>query len=279
MARPLRLEFPGAIYHVFSRGNRREPIYSDDRDCESFLEVLGRACDRNNLVVHAYCLMTNHYHLLVETPDGNLARGMRHVNGTYTQRFNRRHDRVGHVLQGRYKAILVQRGGYLLELIRYIVLNPVRAKLVSDPVEWQWSSYAAVIGKTHPPSWLNTEWSLGQFADDRSKAVSAYISFVAAGVNAESPLGRVRNQLYLGDETYGEQLHAHGRKTRLNEVSKSQSRTLALPLADYAHRWPERNEGMARAYFSGAYTMREIAEHFGVHYMTVSRAVRRFESN
>ena len=132
MARPLRIEFAGALYHVTSRGDRREDIYLDDGDRQLFLEVLEAVCERFNWEVHAYCLMSNHYHLLVETPDGNLSRGMRHLNGVYTQRFNRRHKKVGHVFQGRYKAILVQKENYLLELSRYIVLNPVRAGMVRE---------------------------------------------------------------------------------------------------------------------------------------------------
>ena len=141
MARPLRIEFAGALYHVTSRGDGQEDIYLDDTDREIYLEVLAEVQHRFNWVIHAYCLMSNHYHLLIETPDSNLAKGMRHLNGVYTQRFNRRHKRVGHVFQGRYKAILVQKDNYLLELSRYIVLNPVRAQMVRSAKDWPWSSY------------------------------------------------------------------------------------------------------------------------------------------
>ena len=130
MARPLRLEFAGALYHVTSRGDRLEDIYNSDEDREAFLEVLAEVCARYNWKCHAYCLMSNHYHLLVETPDANLSKGMRHLNGVYTQRFNREHKEAGHLFQGRYKAILVDKKNYLLELARYIVLNPVRAEMV-----------------------------------------------------------------------------------------------------------------------------------------------------
>jgi len=126
MSRPMRLEFPNALYHVTSRGNAQQNIYLTDADRQQFLNVLNHVCQRYNWVVHAYCLMSNHYHLLIETPDGNLSKGMRQLNGLYTQDFNRAHKRVGHVYQGRYKAILVEKQAYLLELARYIVLNPVR---------------------------------------------------------------------------------------------------------------------------------------------------------
>lgn len=278
MALPLRLEFCGAIYHVCARGNARWAIYLDDEDREGFLDLLGWVCDRFNGVVHSYCLMGNHYHLLLETPDGNLARGMRQLNGVYTQQFNRRHGRGGHVFQGRYNAILVQRGHYLLELTRYVVLNPVRARMVDAAGDWPWSAYRAQLGDVPAPWWLDTDRVLGQFGDQVGRAIRAYEAFVAVGVGADNPLEQVRDRLYLGDDACGEALGwLAGGDRRLREVSKAQRRPLAGSLAEYARRWPDRREAMARAYRSGAYTMQEIAEHFGVHYMTVSRAVRRFE--
>jgi putative transposase len=136
MSRPLRLEFAGAFYHITSRGNGRNVIYLQDDDFELFLQILANVCERYNWVVHAYCLMSNHYHLLVETPDANLSQGMCHLNGVFTQSMNRKHHRVGHLFQGRYKTILVDKDAYLLELCRYIVLNPVRANMVNSPEEW-----------------------------------------------------------------------------------------------------------------------------------------------
>jgi len=146
MARPLRLEFAGALYHVTARGDRREPIHEDDADRSAFLDIFGTVVEDFNWVAHAYCLMGNHYHLLVETPDANLANGMRQLNGTYTQWSNRTHHRVGHLFQGRYKAIVVDKDAYLLEVYRYIVLNPVRAKMVKSVADWPWSSHRAVMG-------------------------------------------------------------------------------------------------------------------------------------
>ena len=146
MARPLRIEFPGALYHLTSRGDGREDIYRGDGDRRMFLSLLADVCERFNWWGHAYCLMANHYHLLMETPDANLAKGMRQLNGVYTQHCNGVHGRCGHVFQGRYKAILVQKETYLTELARYIVLNPVRAGMVSRAEDWPWSSYRATTG-------------------------------------------------------------------------------------------------------------------------------------
>ena len=150
MARPIRIEFSGALYHVTTRGDRREAIYEDDDDRRIFLEVLGQVVADFNWICHAYCLMSNHYHLVVETPDGNLSKGMRQLNGVFTQSSNRRHGRTGHLFQGRYKAILVDGDSDLLELARYVVLNPVRAGVVPVPGRWLWSRYQAMIG-----TWLD----------------------------------------------------------------------------------------------------------------------------
>lgn len=140
MVRPLRLEFDGALYHVTSRGDRREDIYEDNHDRKIFLLLFAEVCDRYNWVCHAYCLMSNHYHLLIETPDGNLSKGMRQLNGVYSQRYNAKHGLVGHVFQGRYHAVLVDKDAYLKELVRYVVLNPVRAAMVQSVEQWRWSN-------------------------------------------------------------------------------------------------------------------------------------------
>ena len=147
MSRPLRLEIAGGLYHVTSRGDRREDIFLDDTDRELWLTTLTQCCERFNWAIHAWCQMSNHYHLLIETPEANLSAGMRQLNGVYTQLVNRRHQRVGHVFQGRYKAILVDRDSYLLELSRYVVLNPVRAKMVKHVRQWKWSSYHATLDR------------------------------------------------------------------------------------------------------------------------------------
>ena len=170
MARPLRLEYAGALYHVTARGNARQDIFLDDDDRQRFLGVLDRVVSRFHLLLHAYCLMDNHFHLVVETPEANLSKAMRQLNGVYTQVFNRRHRRVGHVLQGRFKAIVVEREGYLLELCRYVVLNPVRAGLIRQPNTYPWSSYRATAGLASAPACLTVDWLLSQFGRQRSAA-------------------------------------------------------------------------------------------------------------
>jgi putative transposase len=279
MSRPLRIELAGGLYHVTSRGDRREAIYRDGQDRADWLAVLGEVCGRFDWRCHAYCEMTNHYHFVVETPQANLSKGMRQLNGVYTQQFNRRRGLVGHLLQGRFKGILVERDSYLLELSRYVVLNPVRAEMVSQASEWAWSSYRAMVGMEPAPTWLVTDWVLGQFGPDRASAQARYAAFVADGVGQRSVWEGLRHQVFLGGEGFAEgHIGASAPRGRLREVPRAQRRPLAKPLAAFSAAYPERREAMARAFGTGVYTMQEIADFFGVHYATVSRAVRWLEA-
>ena len=172
-ARPKRIHYEGAIYHVTSRGNERRKIVLDDADRGMFLSVLAENVEQHQVVCHAWVLMDNHYHLLLETPAANLSMAMKHVNGIYTQKFNKKHHRVGHLFQGRYKSIVVEKDSYLKELCRYVVLNPVRAGMVKHPKEWKWSSYRGTAGLSKPDKWLETDWILGQFGKNKQQAKRA----------------------------------------------------------------------------------------------------------
>lgn len=277
MARPLRLEYAGALYHVTARGNGREDIYLSDEDREAWLRLLGQVCERFNWVCHAYCLMTNHYHLLIETPEGNLSAGMRQLNGVYTQAFNRTHARVGHVFQGRFKAILVDRDAYLFEVARYIVLNPVRAGMVADVEDWPWSSYPEMVGEAPALPWLNARGLLSMFSDRLGRARQKYIDFVREGVGLPSIWEGLRGQVYLGDDAFMacmQQLCED--QEDQTEVPRSQRRPMANELEDYAREVStkeERNAGIISAWKTGDFTLLAIARVFGVHYTTVSKIV------
>ena len=298
MARPLRLEFAHALYHVTSRGNRREDIYHDDADRQAWLSVLAQVCKRFNWTVHAYCLMSNHYHLLVETLEPNLSAGMRQLNGVYTQLTNRAHGRVGHVFQGRFKAIVVDKDNYLLELARYVVLNPVRAGMVQDPGQWPWSSYGAMLAPGWLPGadWLATDKLLAYFAPDqqsldrvpdrladREIAQQRYVNHVREGIGLPSVWKDVSGQVYLGDEKFINKMSAMAEQTpqgartgrsRL-EIPHAQRRPVPLPLAVYVQQHHNnRNAAIQAAFAAGSYTMAQLAEHFGLHYTSVSRIVK-----
>ncbi|MEW6371625.1 MAG: transposase [Pseudomonadota bacterium] len=278
MTRPLRLEFPGALYHVTSRGNRQNAIYRDDSDRRAWLDLLGLVCQRHSFLVHGFCQMTNHFHLLIETLEGNLSQGMRQLNGVYTQHYNHRHRLVGHLFQGRYKAILVQKESYLLELARYIVLNPVRANMVASPGDWQWSSHHYLVHSAHPPDWFARDGILGRFGQTRAEAILAYDEFVLEGMNKTSPLAATRHRILLGDDAFVAQHENMRPSEELGENPRAERRAVAPDLASYRDMHVDRNEAMARAYLSTAYTMPQIADAFGVSTKTVSRAVAAYES-
>jgi putative transposase len=198
MSRPVRLEYAGAVYHVMSRGMERGSIFRDDRDRDGFLGDVGRVVRERRWAVHGYCLMTNHYHLLVETPEANLSVGMQLLNGWYSQAFNKRHSRKGHLFEDRYKAIVVEKEAYLLELCRYVVLNPVRAGIVRAVREYRWSNYRATSGESRVPDFLEVGWTLGRFGKSLGSARERYRRFVADGAGARSPMDDVTGQVYLG---------------------------------------------------------------------------------
>lgn len=281
MARPLRLEFPGAIYHLTSRGNARLPIFEDDPDREQLLATLQEVVARFNWLCHAYCLMDNHYHLIVETIEGNLSQGMRHLNGVYTQRFNRQNDRVGHVFQGRYKSILVERESYLLELSRYVVLNPVRAGMVKKPESYNWSSYRATVGLSEPPPFLTVDWVLGQFGDEQMEAREGYRLFVLAGIEENSPLKKLTAQCILGGREYIEKISPALRdKSRLIEIPRRERLAFRPDLenllsGEALRSKKRRNRVILSAHLEYGYSLTEISRHLGLHYTTISKIVRK----
>jgi putative transposase len=274
MARPLRLEFPHAVYHVTSRGNARQEIVTTDADRRMFLALLAHVVSRYGWLCHAYCLMDNHYHLLLETPTPNLSQGMRQLNGRYTQTYNRAHRRVGHLLQGRFTAIVVEKEAHLLELCRYVVLNPVRAKLVPHPRHWAWSSYRATVGETSVPAWLTPDWVLSQFGQRVGPARERYRTFVAEGRGGPRPWEQLTGQIYLGSEEFVAQ---HQPNRVIRDIPRRQTQAHRPSLVMLFQRRQHRNQVIHEAYRQHGYRLAEIATHLGVHYATVSRRLKRAE--
>jgi REP element-mobilizing transposase RayT len=278
MARPLRIEYAEAVYHVTSRGNARRPIFKDDKDRRMLFNILEEVNDRYHWLCHAYCLMSNHYHLVIETPDGNLSKGMRHLNGVYTMRFNRHHGSVGHVFQGRYKAILVQKESHLLEVCRYVVLNPVRAKVVEIPERWRWSSYRATAGIEKAHLCLSTDWVLGQFGSKKRIAEKRYRGFVTDGIGGHGIWENVKGQSILGERDFVDRLIDFVRGyEEVIEIPKSQ-RYVTRPSLGEIFKDAEggkqrRDAGIAEAVARWGYSERGVANHLGLHYSTVSRLI------
>ena len=278
MVRALRIEFPHAVYHVTARGNARKDIFLTDSHRRQFLDYLAKTAERYNWLCHAYCLMSNHYHLLIETIDPTLSGGMKYLNGRYAQYFNQSQRRVGHVFQGRYKGILVEKEGYLLELSRYIVLNPVRAKMVARAEDWPWSSCPAALGQCAAHHCLHVDWLLNLFGQRLSEARKRYHRFIEQGIASPSPLSEVRNQIYLGSDEFIERSQGFIESDQsFDAIPKKQRRSAPKPLSQYQSDYEELKEGMAAAYLSGHYTLKQIGDAYRVSHTTVSRAVKRYE--
>jgi len=278
MARPLRIEFSGALYHVTARGNAQQAIFKDDNDRQGLLKLLQNASERYHWHCHAYCLMSNHYHFLIETSQPTLSKGMKYINGVYTQQFNKRHKQVGHVFQGRFKGILVESEAYLLELARYIVLNPVRARMVRSAKDWPWSSYRATAGLKEAHPCLLTDWILSNFGKQKKRSQEAYRKFVQEGKGQPSPWEALKNQIYLGSDQFIEEVQCKIRPDQsLKDIPRLQKQAPPKPLDYYKAKFSDRNIAMANAYLSGHYTLTEVGKGFGVSYATVSRAVKSLE--
>lgn len=284
MGRPLRIEFPGAYYHVTARGNEQRDIYKSQADRERFCSYLASASERYGAVVHVWCLMSNHYHLLVETPAGNLSQIMRHINGAYTNYFNTKRKRAGHLLQGRYKAILVEKDAYALELSRYIHLNPVRAGLCKRPEDHVWSSYRCYTGQLSTPGWLQRREILA-YVDNNSER---YRSFVEDGLREEikSPFASVVGSAILGEPEFVRNMEEHhlsttdrhrdlpalrkiGRRWTLEEILNAVDATIGAdsPLA--------RKIAIHLCHRLSGTKLREIGERFGIGESAVSQESRR----
>jgi len=287
MARPLRIEYPGAHYHVTSRGNERKDVFKSQKDREQFLSYLESAVSRYDAVIHAYCLMTNHYHLLLETPSGNLSKIMQHINGAYTSYFNVKRNRSGHLFQGRYKAIIIEADEYARELSRYIHLNPVRANIVAKPEEYQWSSYLDYIGSRKCPVWLQTSFILDCFCKGEER-FEKYRGFVEGllGSKYESPFCGVVASTILGSESFVCDLsekHIDGKQgdRELPAIRTLASKPSLQAILEVVNAIFEDGRGAKNATiyichkYSGA-GLKEIGEMFGTKESAVSQASRRF---
>ena len=279
MARPLRIEFPGAVYHVTMRGNHRAGIYRDDSDRACFIEVLAETVKRFNWICHAECLLSDQYHLVIETPEGNLSVGMRHLNQVYTQKYNRRHRVGGPLFQGRFKALIIEKEAHLLEMCRYVVLTPVHAGLAAHPKQWLWSSYGATAGSRKAPAWLRRDWTLSQFSTRRKTAQRKYRAFVREGLGEDSALRGLRNGFILGSEAFAAQCMAYLEEAKSPD-DIPQRQALAerpdLPLLfDEVARQDKmlRNQRIAEAHLKHRYTMTKIGKEVGLSLGMISRIV------
>lgn len=278
MVRPLRIEYPGALYHITSRGNSKQQIFFSETDRVDFIETLEHVARRYNWVCYAYCLMGNHYHLLIETIDPTLSRGMRDLNGIYTQKFNKRHENVGHLLQGRFHTFVIEKETYLLGVARYVVLNPVRAGLVKQPEDWKWSSYRATAGLEEAPSFLDEKWLLSLFGENRSDAINSYRDFVHMEINEASPFDTINEGIALGSPQFIQNMWEKTKDIPItSEIQKGEriiGRLSLHDLFDDIGKNPrERNNAIIKAVSACGYSNAEVARHLGISNTLVSLVI------
>lgn len=291
MARPPRIEFAGAIYHVTSRADHKASIFADDTDRMDLLSVFAHAASRFDARALAFCLMDNHYHFVIRTAKPNLSRMMRHVNGVYTQMYNRRHNAAGHLFQGRFKAIIVDPNVFLLEACRYVDLNPVRSGKTSHPKRWPWCSYPVHTGRFQSPDWLDSQSVLSKLAGkpvrtqaEFKKAQKQYAQFVAQGRGIRLWESGLRSQIYLGNERFMRRTQSRAGTTHPDAPSlprmarAASTRKLSSYLgAGKSRNIANRNLAVTKAYQQGGYTMTAIAESLGLSVSQISRIVKTVE--
>ncbi len=277
MARPLRIQYPGAMYHIISRGIGRMTIFHNEKDWKKFIQFMERVIQQHNWICHAYCLMGTHYHIFLETPDANMIVGMKYLNQLYSQFYNWKYRRVGPVLQGRYKSWLVEREEKFLDNCRYIVNNPVDAEMVEHPSEWPWSSFRATRGIEKTPGYLETDFLLRHFSSSRKKAQQMYEDFVLAGIGMDSPLKEAKNQIFLGSDSFIAEAMQHADCTgMLIDIPKTQKLAARPTLGGIFGNSNQtskklRNSRIKKAFEKHQYTLREIGQHLQLHPDYLSR--------
>ena len=275
MARPLRIEFEGALYHVTCRGNAQSDIFYDDKDRQSFLILFSDVCRQMQWLCYGYCLMDNHYHLLIKTQLANLSKGMHLLNGVFTQRMNYKHERSGHLFQGRYKAVLVDAESHFLEVVRYVVLNPVRAGMVEDVSLWPWSSYRVTAGIDAKPYFHGLHEVSGYFSKQKRVAKRQFIDFVADGLGGASIWKSLNHQIYLGSDNFvsSVQQHIHGIEGK-RDIPGQQWKAPVKTLEQISSSHKNRNAAIIEAYQTGVYSYARIADYFAMHFTSIGRIVR-----
>ncbi len=281
MARPIRIQYPGALYHIMTRGNERSNIFKDKKDYQNFLVVFSEVIDRYNWQCFAYCLMSNHYHILIKTREANLSLGMRQLNGKYTQEFNVRHRRIGHLFHGRFKSILVEEENYKNELIRYIALNPIRAKIVKNLKDWEWNSYQEIIGEKKTTNGVDIKAVLDQFdGKDQKRAKAIYLEYIHSKIEEDSSLKNLKGGIILGSPEFIE---------KIKNYFKNQKKELEIPTRErFAFRptleeifknkktsKKERNKLIYKSHLDCGYSLSEIGRQLKLHYSSIGKIVNK----
>lgn len=276
MSRPLRIQYPGAIYHITARGNGGNNIFNNSKDYLLFLEELKKTIEEYNWVCYTYCFMPNHYHLLIKTLDPNLSTGMRQLNGNYTQRYNIKHKKYGHLFQGRFKSVLVEDASYLGNIIRYIVLNPVKAKLAKTISVWLWTSHNEITGRKKSTGCVQIDETLSLFHKNKRIARQEYIKFIKQKCDKEETWQDLRSGFILGSLEFARNMvNKYGDEKARENIKKE--RFAGRPSLEIVFKTNNtkttRNINIIKAFYKHGYTQTQIGEHLNLHYSTVSRII------
>ncbi len=275
MARPVRIEFPGAYYYISSKGIEGESVFRDVKDRQQFLTILSEVISRMQWEVYAYNLLADSYQLFIKTPKANLSKGMRQLNGIYTQRYNVKYARNGNIFHGRFKAILIDAENYFQETARQVVRTPILARKTRKLDKWKWGSYQATMGLSETPEWLKTEVLLETFAKQKKRAEAAYDKYIQGSDKDLNILDNVQGQILLGSDAYVAKWKKQLASGKILEKARQRKAKKVKPLDDYSRRYKDIKTAMVKAYETGNYTLAQIGDYFGVHYSTVSRTVKK----
>lgn len=275
----MRIEYPGAVYHITSRGNAKAAIFATAEDRRLYFSTVQAVIEEFRWMCHAFVLMNNHYHLLIETPRGNLADGMHQLNGRFAHWYNKERGRIGHVFQGRFKPIVVEKDSYFLAVVRYVVLNPVRAGMITDPGFWKWSSYQATAGH-EPCPFLSTAETLAHFANDRDDGKEEYRRFVMSGLE-DNIWKDLRGGFLLSTDGYAHEVAEHLKADGAPpEFWRSLEATIRRPLSDLLDNTMSIDaEAVLAAYRDHGYKQSEIARFLGTNQTKISRLIRSYSTS
>ncbi|WP_198266577.1 transposase [sulfur-oxidizing endosymbiont of Gigantopelta aegis] len=274
MARPVRIEYPGAYYYISSKGIEEKTIFNDAQDRQEFLQILQEVIGRMQWEVFAYNLMPDAFQLFIKTPKPNLSKGMRQLNGIYTQRFNVKYATQGNIFHGRFKAVLVE-DEYFSDVVKHVVHVPILLRKARKLDKWKWSSYQATAGLIEAPEWLNTSAVLEKFSKQKKRAQAAFVKSIASLDKDFDIIGNVKGQILLGSDGFVTKWKKQLASGKVMDKARQRKAKKVKPLSDFGKRFKNIKTAMVKAYETGNYTLDQIGSHFGVHYSTVSRTVKK----
>ncbi|MCU7834175.1 MAG: transposase [gamma proteobacterium symbiont of Taylorina sp.] len=275
MARPVRIEFSGAYYYISSKGIEGEPIFNSTKDRQEFITILEEVINRMHWEVYAYNLLSDSYQLFIKTSKANLSKGMRQLNGIYTQRYNARYNRTGNIFHGRFKAVLVEAEHSFEAVIQHVLSMPIQMQIVQNMKKWKWSSYRASIGMVDKPDWLKTTEVLSCFSKQKKRSQKILLKKINQYDKDFNLMKNIQGQILLGSNKFVHKWKKQLASGKVMDKARKRRTKKVKPLTSFSTQCNNTQKAIVKAYGTGNYTLKQIGDHFGVHYSTVSRTVKR----